>query len=293
MVLMEELDKKVFTSLKQIYNPNALQGVRTVVTGSCEGIGLQTAYNLAELGAQVGILHYNPEKAISTAAQLNGFLDGDYAIPFTSDVSDFTQLKECFNDISDVFDGAIDVFINNAGRNYPCRIEDLLAEDNNIKQVEEMIRINQLGTIYCANLAYPLLLNGINPSFTIIGSCASQGSEGQGGYASTKAALRGLVGTLVKEWVKTDTKQAVRVNLIEGDYFEPTGIRSQEYISALAYSRRTSISNVSNDVVARTKVPVKREGRLVEIAEAAVYLTLAKYVNGNVLTISGGKTVRL
>jgi NAD(P)-dependent dehydrogenase (short-subunit alcohol dehydrogenase family) len=127
----------------------------------------------------------------------------------------------------------------------------------------------------------------------MMGSCASQGSEGQGVYALTKASLRGLLGTLVKEWVGAEGRRPVRVSIIEPDYFEETGLRSDAYLEALARSRRTTPDALSNEAVARTKVPLQREGRLVEIAEKTVMMILDSYATGNVEVLSGGKTVRI
>ena len=181
--------------------------------------------------------------------------------------------------------------MNNAGINFPCRIEDISGDE--IPKLRKMVEINQLAAYYCAAYAYPSLIKGSNPTFVIIGSCASQGSEGQGGYSGTKAALRGLMGTLVREWAASESRQAVRVNLIEPDYLEETALRSASYLNALAKSRKTTLDKVSNDAVASTKVPVRREGKLIEVAEAVLYLILGEYLNGNALILSGGKTVRI
>ncbi|NIM70497.1 MAG: sorbitol-6-phosphate 2-dehydrogenase, partial [Xanthomonadales bacterium] len=63
---------------------------------------------------------------------------------------------------------------------------------------------------------------------------------------------------------------AVRVGLIEPDYFERTPLRSQTYLESLARARRTTTEQVSNEAVARQKIPLGREGRLVEIGEKVV-----------------------
>jgi NAD(P)-dependent dehydrogenase (short-subunit alcohol dehydrogenase family) len=138
------------------------------------------------------------------------------------------------------------------------------------------------------------LVKGVDPALILIGSCASVGSEGQGGYAGSKAAQRGLLGTLAKEWKATEDYQAVRVGLIEPDYLEKTAITvEKQYWLDLANARRTTVDKISDDTVARTKVPLKREARLTEISEVVMFYALSTYLNGEALSVSGGKTMRL
>ena len=189
--------------------------------------------------------------------------------------------------------GSIDIFVSNVGIIHPCRIEDIVT-DKESQILDRIIDVNQKGTYYCAAYAYPLLVNGTDPVFIMIGSCASVGSEGQGVYAGTKAALRGLLGTLAKEWKADENHQAVRVGLIEPDYLEKTAITAEkQYWLDLAKARRTTVDKISDKVVARNKVPLKREAKLIEISEVVILYALSTYLNGEALSVSGGKTIRL
>ncbi len=276
----------------KFYGKDLLEGKRTVVTGGGLGIGRQIAYTLAEQGAQVVVLDYKRNLAQTAAELINKEFDTNKAFPVPGDVSDISQLKIAFDKIKKYYKGALDVFINNAGINYPCRIEDLLS-NKETEKLGQMIDVNQKGAYFSAAFSYPLLLKGQDPIFIMMGSCASVGSEGQGAYAGTKSALRGLLGTLAKEWAGTEKKKPIRVGLIEPDYFETTALRSQQYLRDLARARRTTISNVANESVSKKKIPLRREGKLVEIAEKVVMMILDTYADGNIEVLSGGKTVRL
>ena len=275
----------------QFLGKNLLEGKKTVVTGGGLGIGRQIAYTLVEQGAQVVILDYKQDLAQAAAELINKELKCARALPLVGDVSDKTALGEAFAKIKQHYGGSLDVFVNNAGVNHPCRIEDLLGEGEE-EQARRLVMVNQLGTYWCAAYAYPLLLKGVAPLFIMVGSCASVGSEGQAIYSSTKAALRGLLGALVKEWAATNDKPCVRVSIVEPDYFEETGLRTDKYLNDLARSRRAAPGDVDNAAVVRTKIPLKREGKLVEIAEKIVMMTFDTYSNGNIEVLSGGKTVR-
>ncbi len=274
----------------QFAGKDLLEGKRCVVTGAGAGIGRQIAYTLAEQGAAVGVLDYKEDLAEGAADLINGEF-GEVAFPVVADVTDVSALEAAFEEIGSHFGGALDVFVNNAGVSLPCRVEDLL-EKGEPETATRMVMVNQMGACFCAACAYPLLLNGDKPVFIMMGSCASVGSEGQAVYSSSKAALRGLLGALVKEWAATEDRPAVRVGLIEPDYFEQTPLRNQAYLEKLAKARRKTIEEISNVSVAETRVPLRREGRLVEIGEKVVMMTLDTYADGNIAVLSGGKTVR-
>jgi NAD(P)-dependent dehydrogenase (short-subunit alcohol dehydrogenase family) len=275
----------------QFEGKDLLRGKRCAVTGAGLGIGRQIAYTLAEQGARVAIVDYRQDRAAGAVEVINDRFS-DAAFPVVADVSSVEALQAAFETIAGAYDGALDAFVNNAGINIPCRIEDLYLEGEAAKAMR-LVMVNTVGSYLCAAGAYPLLLKGNDPVFIMMGSCASQGSEGQGVYAVTKASLRGLLGTLVREWVGSEDRRPVRVSIIEPDYFEETGLRSEAYVEALARSRRTTPDAVGNDAVARTKVPLRREGRLIEIAEKTVMMILDRYATGNVEVLSGGKTVRI
>jgi NAD(P)-dependent dehydrogenase (short-subunit alcohol dehydrogenase family) len=270
-----------------------LKGKKCVITGGAQGIGSQISYTFAESGAEVIILDYNQPAAEETKLHLSETIEQSKIHVVHGDVSSRTGLKESFAEIASIFNGSIDIFVNNVGIIQPCRIEDIVS-DKESQTLDKIIDVNFKGTYYCAAYAYPLLLDGVDPVFILIGSCASVGSEGQGVYAGTKAAQRGLLGTLAKEWKATDDHQAVRVGLIEPDYLEKTAITAEkQYWLDLANARRTTVDKISDEAVARTKVPLRREARLTEISEVVMLYALSTYLNGEAIPVSGGKTLRL
>ncbi len=270
-----------------------LKGKKCVVTGGALGIGRQICYTFAENEAEVIILDYNIKAAEEAKAIIKQTFKDSRIHVVQGDVSNRKTLKESFAKIASIFDGSIDIFVNNVGIIKPCRIEDIVS-DKESQTFDKIIDVNFKGTYYCAAYTYPLLVNGVDPVLVMIGSCASVGSEGQGAYAGTKAAQRGLLGTLAKEWKATDNYQAVRVGLIEPDYLEKTAITAEkQYWLDLANARRTTVDKISDDTVARTKVPLKREARLTEISEVVMLYALSTYLNGEAISVSGGKTMRL
>ncbi len=289
----EKLNKMKIPEPSRFKGKALLKGKKCVVTGGALGIGAQICYTFAENEAEVIILDFNKEAAEKTKAILSEMIKNSKIHVVAGDVSGRKSLNRSFKEISSIFNGSIDIFVNNVGIIQPCRIEDIVSDEQS-KIVDRIIDINFKGTYYCASYAYPLLKNGNEPVFIMIGSCASVGSEGQGVYAGTKAAQRGLLGTLAKEQKAADDYQAVRVGLIEPDYLEKTAITAnKQYWLDLAAARRTTVDKISDAAVARTKVPLKREARLTEVSEVVMMYALSTYLNGEALSVSGAKTIRL
>ena len=85
-----------------------------LVTGSTDGIGKQTAIDLANLGAQVIIHGRNETKTLHTTEEVK-FKSGNMNIEYVvGDLSSFDQIRSMSQDIHNRFQ-RIDVLINNAG----------------------------------------------------------------------------------------------------------------------------------------------------------------------------------
>ena len=207
-----------------------LKGKKCVVTGGALGIGAQICYTFAENEAEVIILDFNQEAAENTKSFITAAVENSKVHFVQADVSDRAELKKSFDEVASIFDGSMDVFVNNVGIIQPCRIEDIILDEES-KTFDRIIDVNIKGTYYCAAYAYPLLVKGIDPVFILIGSCASVGSEGQGGYAGTKAAQRGLLGTLAKEWKATEDYQDDYDDI--GDFIAAALIQNDEVDSAV------------------------------------------------------------
>ena len=92
----------------------SIQNRIVLVTGSSDGIGLQTVIDLAEMGAYVIVHGRNESKATKTAEiviQQSGNENIDYVV---GDLASFEEIRKMADDIHKRFD-KIDVLINNAG----------------------------------------------------------------------------------------------------------------------------------------------------------------------------------
>lgn len=121
-----------------------------VLTGASSGIGRRTAIELAADGAKVCVVARRQELLTELLAELGGS-DRGHSM-FRCDVSDRAQVSELANFVGDTY-GRCDVLINNAGFSRGGEFRGVVSLD----AVEEVIRTNYLGSVYCTAYLLELL----------------------------------------------------------------------------------------------------------------------------------------
>jgi len=86
-----------------------------IVTGSGQGLGRAFARKLLEHGAKVCISDINKETGQETAKQLAAQYGEDKVHFIKCDVTKESELKKLYNGCETFFNGAVDIFCNNAG----------------------------------------------------------------------------------------------------------------------------------------------------------------------------------
>tara|TARA_A100001035_G_scaffold50780_1_gene36951 strand:- start:163 stop:1005 length:843 start_codon:yes stop_codon:yes gene_type:complete len=85
-----------------------------IITGATDGIGKQTAIELANLGYNLGLVGRNEEKGMSVVKEIENITRNKSIKYFNADLSVIRKLKNLVNDIKKDFE-SIDVLVNNAG----------------------------------------------------------------------------------------------------------------------------------------------------------------------------------
>lgn len=130
---------------------NNLKDQTVLITGSTDGIGKQTAVDLAEMGAKV-IVHGRNEGRVKETMQEIFELTGNNNLDFViADLSSLQQVQEMADDLHQRFN-KIDVLINNAGVFKTTRE---LNEDG----FEMTFVINHLSYFLLTNLILDLIKN--------------------------------------------------------------------------------------------------------------------------------------
>lgn len=257
-----------------------LEGKVAIVTGGASGIGLHIAKGLIMNGAKVVVSDLNVEEGLQE--------DGSYFIK--CDVTKKESVDEMVAKTVEFF-GSVDILVNNAGVNLPRLLVDVKGGkpeyELSEKDFDFMVAVNQKGPYLCAQAAAKEMLKQDKGVIINIASEAGQeGSAGQSCYSATK----GAVISFTRAWAKELGKYNIRVVAVAPGIMEATGLRTNVYNEALAYTRGVTVDGLATDY--SKSIPLAREGKLDEISDLVSYLASdrSSYITGTTVNISGGKS---
>ena len=259
-----------------------------IVTGGASGIGRACCESFAANGASVVIADVDRVAGEEAAAKLAK----DHRVETFFRQTNVTKPADTAALVSETLAkfGRIDAMVNNAGINIPRLLADPQGKQELTEEIwDTMMAINLKGIYLCAQQAAKAMTAAGTQGVIINMASESglEGSEGQSGYSATKAAIYGLT----RSWAKELGKRGVRVVGVAPGILEATGLRSDSYESALAYTRNITVDELRKGYVAKS-IPLGRAGRLSEVADLVTYLASdrASYIHGTVINISGGKS---
>ena len=156
-------------------------GTRAVVTGASRGIGRALAERLAQRGATVGLL----ARSAGELEALADALPGSHVVLGGVDVGDRASVEAAVARFASEA-GGIDLLVANAGLTH----YEMVA-DQPVEHIEEMTRVNWLGTVYTVKAGLPVLLRQGSGHVVVVSSGAGHRSFPQAAvYGATKAAQR-------------------------------------------------------------------------------------------------------
>jgi NAD(P)-dependent dehydrogenase (short-subunit alcohol dehydrogenase family) len=204
-----------------------------VVTGGSSGIGAALARSLTADGWRCVLLARGPERLERTAEEL-----GAEAEP--CDVGDRDEVERVVARVAERH-GAIHLLVNNAGVRAGAGFVDLAPE-----RIEEVLRTNYLGSVWCARAFLPLLEAGAPARIVNIVSVAGLVTRGAfGPYAASKHAQlafsRALAGELAPRRVKVltvcpgpvETPGFPQQDLLRRPLARRAGLRAEEVAAAV------------------------------------------------------------
>ena len=163
-----------------------------VITGASSGIGREAALQFADKGAAIVLAARNEEALEEVAGQVRA--RGGKALVVLTDVALWEQVAHLASEAVARF-GRIDTWVNNAGISEYATLEDLPVAD-----MERIIRVNLLGTMYGVKAALPVLKR--QEAGTIINVGSGLGIRSiplQGTYCTSKAGVKGFTEALRME----------------------------------------------------------------------------------------------
>lgn len=253
-----------------------------IVTGGSRGIGRAIALRLAARGVDVVVAarnltgpRYGEELNAATVPDEVRLL-GRRSLGFEGDLCSREVARELVRRTLDEF-GRIDILVNNAGGAL-SPVERSMASQVPDEDIEYMLRLNLLSTIYCCQEALPSMRERGSGSIVNISSRAAlDPAQRQGrltAYGMAKTAMNQYTRFLAQE-VGVDN---IRVNCVA-----PGAIATARIMQSAA------ARGISTDADLQ-KIPLRRFGTAEEVAAVVEFFASgdSAYVTGQCLSVCGG-----
>jgi NAD(P)-dependent dehydrogenase (short-subunit alcohol dehydrogenase family) len=243
-----------------------LTGNTAVVIGGTSGIGLTLAKGLAQVGANVVATGRRANLTESAAADIRKM--GRRSLAVTTDVTKRESIEELLRAVLGEF-SSVEILVNCAGGT--TKKPTLTAPEF---EWNAILDTNLNGTLRaCQVFGAHMLERGYGRIINICSLSSFVGLFEVAAYGASKSAVRSLTQSLAIEWAP----HGVCVNAIVPGVF-----RTEMNTQLLDGTPR------GKEFLVRT--PMKRFGKLEELAGAAVYLASreASFTTGHMLVVDGG-----
>jgi 3-oxoacyl-[acyl-carrier protein] reductase len=265
----------------------SLKSKVALVTGSGRGIGRAIAEKLAAAGASVMLNDLDPGPLAETQQAIGG------SAHLAGDLTDPAFPQQLVTAAIEKF-GGLDIIVNNAGYTWDNIIQKMTDE-----QFQAMLDIHVVAPFRVLRAAAPFIRDTakreaaegrrvIRKVVNITSISATDGSAGQAGYASGKAAVIGLTRTMAKEWGRYNVNvNAVGFGLIGTRLIQP--LTDDSTIDVKGHEIRVGVQPAVLDKVISTS-PLGRAGTPEEAAGAVAFFCspLSDFVTGETLMCTGG-----
>ena len=252
-----------------------LEGQRAVITGAASGIGEETTRLFIREGASVVMADVDDERGKRIAAQC-----GDQARFVHVDVAVEGDIDAAVAVAVDEF-GGLDTMFNNAGN--PGSVGGIL--DVDMAVFDRTVAIHLRGVFLGIRAATRVMRPQGHGSIINTSSVAALAANYAGhDYSACKAAIAQLTRTAASEL----GEDGIRVNAIC-----PGGIATSIFGRAAGLDSEAAQSTVDLMALALSELaPIRRSGRPLDIAEAALWLASdsSSFVNGQAIAVDGGLT---
>ena len=255
-----------------MFDVQLLKGKKIVVTGGGTGLGKSMATRFAELGADLVITSRRQNVIDETAKTLREH--GRKVLAISCDVRDTEQVESMVEKTVSEF-GTIDILLNNAAGNFISPTENL--SSNAFRTIVDIV-LN--GTFHCTQAVGKVMRK--NKSGVILNIVTTYAWTGSGYVvpsACAKAGVLAMTRSLAVEWAK----YGIRTAAIAPGPFPTKGAWSRLAPPGLGIEKKM-----------KERIPLKRVGEHIELANLATYLISdqAAYINGEVVTIDGGEWLK-
>ena len=238
---------------------------RILITGAAKRIGKEMALSFFNKGWDI-VIHYNSskEEAEALAHKMNSERSNS-AMLVQANLDNANEVEKLAEKILSK-NGSIDALINNASTFYPTPVGTFSEENWNA-----LMGSNLKAPLFLIQSLHKELEKNKGFIINVTDIYVDRALVNHSIYLAAKSGLQTLTKSLAKELAPY-----IRVNAIApGAILEPP---NTEWTS----EQKNNIINA---------VPMKRMGTEKDIVDAAIYLSEAEYVTGQILNIDGGKSL--
>ena len=238
---------------------------RILITGAAKRIGKEMALSFFNKGWDI-VIHYNSskEEAEALADQMNSERNNS-AMLVQANLDNANEVEMLVEKILSK-NGSIDALINNASTFYPTPIGTFSEENWNA-----LMGSNLKAPLFLIQSFYKELEKNKGFIINVTDINVDRALVNHSIYLAAKSGLQTLTKSLAKELAPN-----IRVNAIApGAILEPPNTN-------WTAEQKNNIINA---------VPMRRMGTEKDIVDAAIYLSEAEYVTGQILNIDGGKSL--
>ena len=239
-------------------------GKVAMVTGATSGIGMATAFRLAEQGGRVAAVGRKKE----VLAKLDRPNVRTYSADLTSESETATLIQNVMRDF-----GGIDILVNAAGIIASGTIENTKLEDYDL-----MMNINVRAVLQLTQLALPSIIERKGNIVNVSSVTGLRAFPGVFSYCVSKAALDQFTRCAALELAPKGVRvNAVNPGVARTNLHRNSGMNDEAYAAFVERSKTTH--------------PLGRIGEPEEIADLIVFLASSKagWITGVTYSIDGGR----
>ncbi|XP_010037803.2 tropinone reductase homolog At5g06060 [Eucalyptus grandis] len=268
----ENLEEEVMESAGTSFNDRrwSLKGKTALVTGGTRGIGYAIVAELAGLGASVHTCSRNEKELNERVEEWRG--KGFQVSGSVCDLTCNTQKEALVKTVSSVFDGKLNILVNNAAT---VVLKGVL--DHTLEDCSYVLKANLESPYHLCQLAHPLLKASGDGNIVFLSSIAGEVAlPALSIYSASKGAINQLTKNLACEWAKDNIRiNTVAPGPVKTTIAKPEPEIKEKFLKMLA------------------RMPLHRLGEPNEISSVVAFLCLpaASYVTGQVISVDGGYTV--
>ena len=238
-----------------------------VVTGATGGIGVEVSRGLSAAGARVGLNGRRAAPVEDLAAEISG----SFALPF--DITDEAASAAALASVVERY-GRLDALVCIAAARDRRPLAEIETDD-----YRTVLEANLVAPFHLARTVAPHMISARRGRIIMMTSLAGEfAMPGDAAYPSSKAGLAGLVRSLAVE---------LGVSGVNVNGIAPGPVATQ--VNA------PLVENPEWQAMIRRTVPLQRWAEPSELAGTVIFLAsdASSYINGQILTVDGGASVRL